>query len=172
MSFYPWYVVTLLMFAQTLSFIDRMILGLLVGPVRAAFDITDTQFSLLAGLAFAIFYALMGLPLARIADRYSRKWLIAIGISFWSIMTALCGAANSYGMLFLARMGVGVGEASLSPAAYSMISDTFPKRLLARAFSLYTFGVAIGSGLAYLIGGRVVAYVTESIPLPSQLLGP
>jgi len=171
MSFYPWYVVTLLMFAQTLSFIDRMILGLLVGPARAAFDITDTQFSLLAGLAFAIFYALMGLPLARIADRYSRKWLIAIGISFWSIMTALCGAANSYGMLFLARMGVGVGEASLSPAAYSMISDTFPKRLLARAFSLYTFGVAIGSGLAYLIGGRVVAYVTAIDTVTVPIIG-
>lgn len=158
---YPWYVVTLLMFAQTFSFVDRMILGLLVGPIRESFNISDTQFSLLAGFAFAVFYGIMGLPLARIADRSSRKLLIVVGISVWSVMTALCGTAQGYWSLFLARMGVGVGEASLSPAAYSMISDMFPKKVLARAFSLYTFGVAIGSGLAYIIGGRVVAYVSD-----------
>ncbi len=158
---YQWYVVLLLMLAQTFSFIDRMILGLLVGPIRESFDISDTQFSLLVGFAFALFYALMGLPLARIADRYSRKILIAVGISVWSVMTALCGLAQGYWGLFLARMGVGVGEASLSPAAYSMIADLFPKKLLGRALSLFTFGVAIGSGLAYLVGGKVIQYINE-----------
>lgn len=170
---YPWYVVILLMLAQTLSFIDRMILGLLVGPVRETFQISDTQFSLLAGFAFALFYAVMGLPLARIADRYSRKVLISVGMAVWSVMTVLCGGANSFAALFLARMGVGIGEASLSPAAYSMITDMFPKKLLGRAFSVYTFGVAIGSGLAYLIGGRVVAVVSNmdkvTVPVFGQM---
>ena len=106
---YAWYVVTVLLVAQLFSFLDRMIMGLLVGPIRASFQITDTQFSLLAGLAFSLFYAVMGLPLARIADRSSRRNLIAAGIAVWSVMTALCGFARSYWMLFFARMGVGVG---------------------------------------------------------------
>ncbi len=157
---YPWYVVSVLMLAQTFSFIDRMIMGLLVGPVRQAFDISDTQFSLLAGLAFAVFYAVMGLPLARIADRSSRRVLISVGIAVWSVMTALCGLAQGFWSLFLARVGVGVGEAALSPAAYSMITDYFPKKALAKAFSVYTLGVTLGSGIAYLVGGRVVQWVS------------
>lgn len=155
---YPWYVVAILMFAQTFSFIDRMIMGLLVEPIRAAFSISDTQFSLLAGFAFAVFYAIMGIPLARIADSRSRRGLIAFGIALWSIMTALCGLAKSYWWLFLARVGVGVGEAALSPAAYSLISDYFKKSNLAKALSVYTVGVTLGSGLAYMIGGQVVAW--------------
>ena len=155
---YPWYVVMILMFAQTFSFIDRMIMGLLVEPIRAAFSISDTQFSLLAGFAFAVFYAIMGIPLARIADSRSRRGLIAFGIALWSIMTALCGLAKSYWWLFLARVGVGVGEATLSPAAYSLISDYFKKSHLAKALSIYTVGVTLGSGLAYMIGGQVVAW--------------
>jgi MFS family permease len=160
-SLYAWYVVIVLMLAQTCSFIDRMIMGLLVGPIRESFNITDTQYSLLAGLAFAAFYAIMGLPLARIADSKSRRGLIAIGISFWSVMTAMCGLASSFWTLFLARVGVGVGEASLSPAAYSLITDYFPKKSLARALSVYTIGITIGSGLAYMIGGKVVAFALE-----------
>jgi MFS family permease len=168
---YPWYVVLVLMLAQTFSFIDRMIMGLLVGPVRRSFDITDTQYSLLAGLAFALFYAVMGLPLARIADRYSRRVLISVGIVTWSVMTALCGLAQNFWSLFLARVGVGVGEASLSPAAYSMITDYFPRHLLGRAFSLYTVGVTLGSGLAYLIGAKVVAFVESLGELRLPVLG-
>lgn len=174
-TLYPWYVVIVLMLAQTFSFIDRMIMGLLVGPIRASFGISDTQYSLLAGLAFAVFYAIMGLPLARIADRKSRKLLIALGICVWSIMTALCGLAQGFWGLFLARVGVGVGEASLSPAAYSMISDYFPKNILGRALSVYTVGVTIGSGLAYMIGSKVVDYVetlgTLSLPVVGQVEG-
>lgn len=155
---YAWYVVGVLMLAQTVSFIDRMIMGLMVGPIRKSFDISDTQYSLLAGLAFAIFYSIMGLPLARIADRYSRRRLIAIAITLWSIMTALCGMAQGFWALFAARVGVGVGEAALSPAAYSLITDYFPRKSLARALSVYTIGVTIGSGLAYIIGGAVIEY--------------
>lgn len=168
---YAWYVVMVLMLAQMFSFIDRMIMGLLVGPIRTSFDISDTQFSVLAGLAFAIFYSVMGLPLARIADRKSRRVLIAVGISVWSIMTALCGLAQGFWSLFAARVGVGVGEAALGPAAYSMITDYFPRKSLARALSVYTVGVTIGSGLAYIIGGKIVQYAMELGTITLPVLG-
>ena len=106
-TIYAWYVVCVLLVAQAFSFLDRMIMGLLVGPIKNSFDISDTQYSLLAGFAFSLFYALMGLPLARIADRGSRRNLIVIGITAWSFMTALCGLAKGYWTLFFARMGVG-----------------------------------------------------------------
>jgi MFS family permease len=165
---YAWYVVAVLLLAQTFSFLDRMIMGLLVGPIRATFQISDTQYSLLAGLAFSLFYAVMGLPLARIADSKSRRNLIAAGIAVWSFMTALCGLARGFWTLFIARVGVGVGEASLAPGAYSMIADYFPKTILARALSVYMVGVTLGSGFAYMLGGAVVAYVDgmDQIVLP------
>jgi MFS family permease len=163
-----WYLVGVLMLAQTCSFIDRMIMGLMVGPIRQSFGISDTQFSLLAGLAFSLFYSLMGLPLARIADRGNRRKLIMICISLWSVMTALCGFAKGFWTLFLARVGVGVGEAALSPAAYSMITDAFPKKTLGLATSVYTMGVTFGSGLAYMLGGAVIGWASSigSISLP------
>jgi MFS family permease len=172
---YSWYVVTVLLIAQAFSFLDRMIMGLLVGPIRESFQISDTQYSLLAGLAFSLFYAVMGLPLARIADKGSRRNLIAVGISVWSAMTAACALASGYWTLFLARMGVGVGEATLGPAAYSMIADYFPKHLLARALSVYMIGVTLGSGFAYMLGGAVIAYVENMgeivIPVIGSLQG-
>ena len=165
---YAWYVVFVLLIAQAFSFLDRMIMGLLVGPIRASFEISDTQFSLLAGLAFSLFYAIMGLPLSRIADKGSRRNLIAAGIATWSFMTAMCGFAKGYWTLFIARIGVGVGEATLGPAAYSMIADYFPKHILARALSVYMIGVTLGSGIAYMLGSAVVSYVEgmEQIVLP------
>jgi len=169
---YAWYVVAVLLLAQTFSFLDRMIMGLLVGPIRATFDISDTQYSLLAGLAFSLFYALMGLPLARIADSKSRRNLIAAGIAVWSLMTALCGMARGFWMLFVARIGVGVGEATLAPGAYSMIADYFPKTILARALSVYMIGVTLGSGFAYMLGGAVVAYVENMDQIILPILGP
>jgi MFS family permease len=168
---YPWYVVFVLMIAQVFSFIDRMIMGLLVGPIRSTFNISDTQYSLLAGFAFALFYGLMGLPLARIADSKSRRALISAGIAVWSIMTAACGLAKGFWTLFFARVGVGVGEASLSPAAFSMITDYFPKRSLAKALSIFTVGVPIGSGLAYMIGGKVIGYVESLGQISLPVLG-
>ncbi|MGI9324517.1 MAG: MFS transporter, partial [Pseudomonadales bacterium] len=168
---YAWYVVLVLLLAQTFSFLDRMIMGLLVGPIRETFQISDTQYSLLAGLAFSLFYAAMGLPLARIADSKSRRNLIAAGIAVWSLMTALCGLAKGFWTLFLARVGVGVGEATLAPGAYSMISDYFPKSILARALSVYMVGVTLGSGFAYMLGGAVIAYVENMPEVTLPVLG-
>ncbi len=169
--FYPWYVVIVLMIAQVFSFVDRMIMGLLVGPIRETFQISDTQYSLLAGFAFAIFYGIMGLPLARIADSKSRRALISAGIAAWSLMTAACGLAKGFWTLFLARVGVGVGEAALSPAAYSMITDYFSKTSLAKALSVYSVGITIGSGLAYMIGGKAVGYVESLGQITLPVLG-
>ncbi len=165
---YRWYVIMVLLLAQMFSFLDRMIMGLLVGPIRESFAISDTQYSLLAGLAFSLFYAVMGIPLARIADSRNRRNLITWGIAVWSFMTAVCGLAKGFWTLFVARVGVGVGEAALGPAAYSMITDYFPKSTLARALSVYMLGVTLGSGFAYMLGGAVVAYVQtlEVISLP------
>lgn len=168
---YAWYVVFVMLLAQTASFLDRMIMGLLVGPIRATFEISDTQFSLLAGLAFSLFYAGMGLPLARIADNGNRRNLIAVGITVWCLMTAACGLAKNFWGLFWARVGVGVGEATLGPAATSMISDYFPRAGLARALSVYTMGVTIGSGLAYIAGGAVVSAVSEIDTVMVPMLG-
>ena len=150
-------------------------MGLLVGPIRESFQISDTQYSLLAGLAFSLFYAIMGLPLARIADRSSRRNLIVAGIAVWSFMTADCGLANGYWSLFVARVGVGIGEATLGPAAYSMIADYFPKSILGRALSVYMIGVTLGSGFAYMLGGAVVGYVedmgTIMVPVVGEIEG-
>lgn len=163
--------VAVLLLAQMFSFLDRMIMGLLVGPVRETLQISDTQYSLLAGLAFSLFYALMGLPLARIADSRSRRNLIAAGIAVWSAMTAVCGLARGFWGLFAARVGVGVGEATLAPSAYSMIADYFPKNILARALSVYMIGVTLGSGFAYMLGGAVVAYVENMDQIVLPMLG-
>ncbi|MEL7220482.1 MAG: MFS transporter, partial [Bacteroidota bacterium] len=126
-----WVVVIILMLAYTLSFLDRNILTFLVEPMKEDFGLSDTQVSLLLGVSFGLFYAIMGVPLGRLADIYSRKKLIAVGVALWSVMTAFCGAAKSYTQFFFARMGVGVGEATLSPASYSILSDYFPKEKLA-----------------------------------------
>lgn len=168
---YAWYVVAVLLFAYTLSFIDRMILSLLIAPIRAALDISDTEISLLVGLAFGLFYTLMGLPLGWLADTKNRKVLITGGIGLWSIMTASCGLAGSYLTLFLARMGVGVGEASLSPAAYSMLSDYFPRDKLARAIAVYSVGIPLGSGIALVLGAFIIKAVLASPPVTLPLVG-
>ena len=169
---YSWYVVAVLLLAYTLSFVDRMILSLLVEPIRTALDISDTQVSLLIGLAFAIFYTLLGLPLAWIADRHNRRNLIMAGIAVWSVMTAGCGFAGSYAALFAARMGVGVGEATLSPAAYSMLSDYFPRDRLARAMAVYSIGVPLGSGVAMVLGSFVVQAVLAAPMVEMPFFGP
>jgi MFS family permease len=133
-----------------------MILTLLVAPIRADLGISDTQMSLLVGTAFALFYTVMGIPIAYLADRGNRRRLIAGGIALWSVMTALCGFAPNYPMLFLARVGVGIGEATLSPSAYSLMSDLFPRDRLGRAVAVYSIGVPLGSGIALALGGLIV----------------
>jgi MFS family permease len=168
---YAWYVVFVLMICYTLSFIDRQILALLVGPIKSELQISDTAIGLLQGLAFALFYTICGLPMGRIADRSSRRNLVAIGILLWSAMTGLCAAARSFTSLFLARMGVGIGEAALSPGAFSLIADYFPKERLSAALSVYSMGVFIGSGLALMVGGTVVQAVTKWPAVEMPLLG-
>ena len=150
---YANYVLALLLLAYILSFIDRNILALLVGPIREDFQISDFQFSLLHGLAFTLLYIFLGLPVGWLADRYSRKWIITSGVFFWSLMTCLCGFAKNFNSLFVTRIGVGVGEATLSPAAYSLMGDLFPPRRLRWATSVYAMGITLGSGSSYLIGG-------------------
>lgn len=168
---YAWYVVGVLMLAYTNSFIDRQILSLLIEPIRRDLDISDTQVSLLAGIAFTIFYTVMGVPIARLADQYNRRRIIAFGLAFWSLMTATCGLAKNFWHMFAARVGVGVGEATLSPAAMSIISDYFPVGKLARAISIYSMGVYFGAGLALIIGGFVVRLVSEAGSVTLPLIG-
>lgn len=153
-----WYSVLLFWLAYTLAFVDRQIMAFLVAPIRADFHLTDFQFSLVHGLAFVLFYSLLGVPIARLADTRNRRNLIVVGVGLWSVMTALCGMAGSYTQLFLARLGVGVGEATLSPSAISIISDSFPRDRRALPINLYSAGVQAGAGLASFFGGLVVSF--------------
>jgi MFS family permease len=165
----PWGLAFLLFAANVLSFVDRMVLTLLVQPIQADLGIGDTAISLLHGLAFAVFYALLGLPLGWLADRGDRPRLMAGGVALWSGMTAACGLAVSYGWMFVARMGVAVGEAVLSPAAVSILSERFPKALLARAIGVFQSGIFVGSALALLAGGWLLGALegldAETLPL-------
>lgn len=166
-----WWAVAVLFLAYTLSFIDRSIISLLVEPMRADLGLNDTQISLLQGLAFTIFYTSMSLPIAFLADRRSRPVLIGIGMFVWSGMTALCGFATNFIQLFLARMGVGVGEATLGPAAYSLIADLFPPEKRGKAMAVFSSGVSLGAGLAFLLGGIVIQAVNSSAFTISFLSG-
>lgn len=168
---YAWYVVFVLMICYTLSFIDRQILSLLVRPIKQDLGISDTQIGLLQGLAFALFYTLLGLPIGRVVDRSNRRNLISAGVFFWSLMTALCSIARSFWSLFLARLGVGVGEATLAPAAFSLIPDYFPKERLGTALSIYSMGIFIGSGLAFIVGGTVISAVSGMPPVDLPVIG-
>jgi len=168
---YAWYVVIVLYFSYTLSFVDRAIIVYLVGPIRADLQINDFEFSLLQGLAFTAFYATMGIPLGRLADSRSRRALLAAGIALWSCMTVLCGLASSYWELFFARMGVGVGEACLAPCAYSLIADYFPREKRSLPLNVFAGGVMLGSGVSNVAGGLVAQYALNSGPTQIPLFG-
>ena len=168
---YAWYVVGVLMVVYVFSFMDRQILGLLVGPIKRDLAISDSQLSYLMGLSFALFYTFFGIPMGRLADSISRRGLIVAGLFTWSLMTAGCGLATRYWHFLLLRMGVGVGEASLSPAAYSLISDSFPRHRLATAISVYAMGIYLGTGLSYMIGGLVVRWVGAEPYMTLPLVG-
>ena len=158
---YAWYVLGLLTLVYVFSFIDRQILNLLVGPVRRDLGLTDTQISLLMGFSFALFYTAFGIPLGRLADSRSRRTIIAAGFATWSVFSAGCGMARTFGQMLTMRMGVGVGEATLSPAAYSLLTDYFPPQQRATALSVYGMGIYIGSGLAFLLGGFVAGWSAQ-----------
>ena len=146
-------------------------MSLLVGPIRQEFDISDFEYSLLHGLAFTMLYILLGLPFGWLADRSERKWIISLGVVFWSIMTCLCGFAKNFTGLFAARMGVGVGEASLSPAAYSMLSDLYSPGKLRLATSIFAMGITLGSGLSYLVGGWLLDFYSATDLTQWSVLG-
>lgn len=158
-SFYRAYVLLILVVVYTFNFIDRQIVGILAVPIKTELALSDTQLSLMGGLAFALFYTFLGIPIAMLADRYSRTWIMTAALSIWSAMTAACGFAQNFLQLFLARLGVGVGEAGGVAPAYSLISDYFPPEKRARALSIYSFGIPIGSALGILLGGVLTTYL-------------
>jgi MFS family permease len=156
---YAWYVVAVLFAATLLSQLDRQLPALLVRPLKQEFGISDTSFSLLQGYGFALFYTLAGLPLGRFVDRGNRRNLIIVGLLFWSLATGLFAFAQSYTHLLLARVGVGIGEAVLAPAAYSLIADYIEPSRRGRALAAYYVSLAIGSGASLLLGGWLLGAI-------------
>ena len=156
---YRAYVMFILVVVYTFNFIDRQIVGILAVPIKADLGLTDTQLGLMGGLAFALFYTGLGIPVAILADRWKRTWIMTAALTIWSGMTAVCGLANNFWQLFLARLGVGVGEAGGVAPAYSLISDYFPSHQRARALSVYSFGIPIGSALGILLGGYIASQI-------------
>ncbi len=152
---YARYALGVLVLVYVFNFVDRQVPAILAERIKAEFAVSDAQLGYLYGTAFAVFYALFGIPLGRLADVWDRRKLIAIGVAFWSLMTALSGHAGSFAQLALARIGVGIGEASATPAAYSLLSDYFPRRQRASALAIYSGGIYIGIGIGLWVGGVV-----------------
>jgi len=150
---YRKYALAVLFLGYVVNFIDRSILSILLEPIKLDLALTDTQLGMLGGLAFALFYTTLGIPIAAMADRRSRVKILSIAMVIWSAMTALCGLASSFMMLLLARIGVGVGEAGASPPSHSLISDYFPVETRATALSIYALGIPVGTMIGNLVGG-------------------
>lgn len=163
--------VVLLTLAYIVSFVDRYILGLLVEPIKADLELSDTQIGLILGPAFAIFYATMGLPLGWLADRVRRTWIVTVGITVWSLATAACGLAKNFWQLFTARMAVGVGEATLSPCALSMIADSFPKEKRGKPVAFYAAALSLGAAIASLAGAAVLNWTKSMDAIAVPVLG-
>jgi MFS family permease len=166
-----WYAVAIFALALMVNFLDRGILNLLVEPIKRDLHLSDLQISLIMGFAFACFYVVFGLPIARLADSRSRRAIVGTGIAIFSVMTALCGVAQNFWQLFLCRVGVGVGEACNGPATFSMLADLFPPNQLPRAIGVLNFGFFLGLGASLLIGGSVVHLVSSLPPLTLPIVG-
>ena len=166
-----WTTVGVLLVMAMLSYLDRQIMSLMVDPIRADLGISDFQMGLLQGLAFGLFYAIFGLVMGWLVDRFQRRWVIYLGVTGWSLATAACGLAGSFWQLLGARFAVGIGEASLSPAASSMIADLFPRHRLALAFSVFGIGTALGGALALALGGVVIEHLNSAPRFVLPLLG-
>lgn len=149
----------MLILVYTFNFIDRQIVGILAGPIKAELALTDTQLGMMGGLAFALFYTALGVPIGLLADRRSRTWIMTAALALWSGFTALCGLAQNFWQLFLARMGVGVGEAGGVAPAYSLIADYFPPNERARALAVYSFGIPVGSAAGIFLGGWIASTI-------------
>ena len=155
---YRYVVLAMLILVYTLNFLDRQILGILAKPIKEEFHLTDGQFGLMSGLAFALLYTTLAIPIAWLADRFSRVWIMTTALTLWSGFTALCGFAVGFPQLFLARMGVGIGEAGGVAPAYSMLADYFPKHQRARALAAYAFGIPLGTAAGALVGGLLAVH--------------
>jgi MFS family permease len=166
-----WYAVAIFAIALMLDFLDRGVIALLVQPIKHDLALSDTQMGLLMGPAFIIFYLTLGLPIARLADSRSRRAIVAWGIGIWSVMTATCGLVRSFWPFFGTRVGVGVGEACNGPATFSMMTDMFPKEKLARAIATLNFGFVAGTGIATIIGGAIIDYVSHHGDFHVSVLG-
>jgi len=167
-----WWAVAVLLLLAALSFLDRQVLFLMVDRIKPALKITDFQFSLLQGFAFALFYTVFGLPFGWAVDRFSRRWIIFVGVTIWSLAASACGLAQTFWQLAFARFGVGIGEAALSPAAFSLLSDTFPKKRLTMAIAVFAIGGLIGSAASLAIGGLFVELLPKhgaSLPIVGHL---
>lgn len=152
-------VLAMLLLVYTFNFLDRQILGILVAPIKAELHLTDTQLGALGGIAFALLYSTLAIPLALVADRTSRSWVITISLTVWSAFTALCGLATGFWQFFAFRLGVGVGEAGGVAPSYAMISDYFPPEQRARALSIYSLGIPVGLAAGALLGGVLASAV-------------
>ncbi len=157
-SGYAWYVLALMVLIYVFNFLDRQVITIVAPALKADLDLSDAQLGLLFGTAFALFFGLFGIPLAKFADGWSRVNSIAVGLSFWSVMTAVSGLAGNFTQLALARVGVGIGEASANPATYSLLQDMFPKSKRGTALSIYSSGIYIGVGASLILGGAVIGY--------------
>lgn len=158
-SGYRGLVLAMLLLVYTFNFLDRQILGILVQPIKAELGLTDTQLGALGGIAFALLYSTLAIPLALIADRTSRSWVITISLTVWSGFTALCGMATSFWQLFAFRLGVGVGEAGGVAPSYALIADYFPPEKRARALAIYSFGIPIGLAAGVMLGAFIAELV-------------
>ncbi len=173
---YKWYVLGLLTVVSMFSIADRLVFSILLEDIKAEFAFSDFQIGLLGGLAFAATYVIIGFPAARLADRSVRKNIVAGAISFWSVMTALCGLATGFWTLFLARTGVGVGEGCSGPASQSLVSDYFPRDELAKAMGFLTLGATMGTAGGLIVGGQLNEmfgwrYAFILMGLPGLLIG-
>ncbi|WP_375206844.1 spinster family MFS transporter [Hyphococcus sp.] len=169
--FRAWWAIFIFTIALMFNFLDRQLLTLLITPIKADLNLTDTQISILVGFMFVLFYISVGIPISRLVDRGPRKWIIGAGIAFWSLMTAACGLAQNFWQLAVARMGVGIGESCNGPATYSMTADMFPRDKLARPISIINIGMVMGSGMALLVGGYLIVWLTELGPQTFPVIG-
>lgn len=168
---YAWYVCVLLGLVYILAYMDRYVLALLIEPVKASLGLSDFQIGLLIGPAFVIFFALAGLPIGWLADRKNRTILLTIGIAAWSVLTAACCLARTFWTLFLARVGVGIGETTVTPCAISMLGDYFPKISRPRAVAVFSIGAPVGAGASYVVGGTVYEMISNAPPVVLPVFG-
>ncbi|BBD98390.1 MFS transporter [Sphingobium amiense] len=169
--YYPWLLLAVLWITYLLSSLDRIVINLLVEPIKADFGLSDTQISLLQGPAFITAFSVAIIPMGILVDRVNRTRLLGAALGLWSVMTGLCGLASSFWTLFAARAGVGLGEAALNPAGYSLISDAFKKDRLGLALGIFVMGGAVGAGLAFILGGVVIGALSRHGDIVVPLLG-